>query len=456
MRATRTPHRRAFGRVAHGSHLAVMLALTAGVFAPPRASAQDRRAERQSPLTLAQVVAEARRANPRIAASRASVTAARAQIPIAGALPDPQVQFGLMNYGLRDFRPMDPLGMTQVQVMQMVPVAGQLGLAERIAATRANAVSSRSSDVEWDIRFRAAAAFYDLYATDAKIAVATETLRLLKDIASIARAMYEVGEGRQADVLRAEVEIARMHEDILTMRAMRTAAAGKLNALLDRPYDDPVGTPSLPLFTAAPPSLDSLVTLALLDRPMLRAAEADLVAAEQRVILTQREIWPDLQIGLSYGTRGGDMGREHMASLMVGASLPIFAGRRQYRMRDEAEAMRAMNAADLAAMRADTRGLVTAAHAELTRARALSSLCRTTIIPQAEATVQSALAAYRVGRVDFMTLLDSRMAVNEYRQRLVTLEAEEGMAWAELEMLAGRELLDTHTTDRTGDAGGTR
>jgi outer membrane protein TolC len=134
-----------------------------------------------------------------------------------------------------------------------------------------------------------------------------------------------------------------------------------------------------------------------------------------------------------------------MGSLMIGASIPIFARDRQLQMRDEANAMRAMAAADLSAMRAQTRGEVGAAYAELGRARNLALLYRTTILPQAEAAAASALAAYRVGKVDFMTLLDDRMTVNSYRQELYTLEGEEGKAWAELEMLTGRELFDAHT-----------
>ena len=59
------------------------------------------------------------------------------------------------------------------------------------------------------------------------------------------------------------------------------------------------------------------------------------------------------------------------------------------------------------------------------------------------------MSAYRVGTVDFMTLLDSRITVNTYRQELSVLEADEGKAWAELEMLTGRELIDSHSIART-------
>ena len=102
--------------------------------------------------------------------------------------------------------------------------------------------------------------------------------------------------------------------------------------------------------------------------------------------------------------------------------------------------------ADLAAMRAETRGKIGEAYAALSRARNLAQLYRTTVLPQAEATAASALASYRVGSVDFMTLLDDRMTVNQYRQQLYTLDADQGKAWAELEMLTGRALIDANST----------
>ena len=104
--------------------------------------------------------------------------------------------------------------------------------------------------------------------------------------------------------------------------------------------------------------------------------------------------------------------------------------------------MRQMATADLGFMRADTRGRATETYADLTRARNLQTLYRTTIIPQAEANVTSSLSAYRVGSIPFMTLVDSRTTVNRFRQELAVLEADEGRAWAELEMLLGAQLFD--------------
>jgi outer membrane protein TolC len=396
------------------------------------------------PLRLGDIYAAVRQHNPRAAAARSLADAARARIPGSRTPPDPQLQLGFMNYDIPGLRPMDPLGMTQLQLMQMVPTAGKLGLSGRITTARAAAEQERATDVEWELRSQSAMAYYEVFEAEQAVAIATETRRLLEDIAAVARTMYQVGEGRQADVLRAQVGIARMTEEVTRMEAMRVAAAARLNALLDRPVDTPVPAMSLPRFPDAVSPVDSLAALAALDRPMIRAGEEEVRAAEAMTTLARRELIPDLVVGVQYGQRSGEMGTERMGSLMLGASVPIFAGRRQLRMREEAAAMRAMAQADLAFMRADTRGRVGEAHATLTRARNLARLYLTTVLPQAEATVASALAAYRVGSVDFMTLLDDRMTVNDYRRQLVSLRAEEGRAWAELETLVGRELFDPY------------
>lgn len=393
-------------------------------------------------LELGEVYRIARVASPRAEAARAIASAARARIAPARLPPDPEIQLGFMNYTIPGLAPMDAIGMTQLQVMQMLPTAGKLGLSGRIAREQAAAAAERARDVEWDVRNQVAMAFYDLYATDRALDVARQTLRLLQDILRTAEAMYRVGEGRQPDVLRAQVAIARMVEDTIRMTTMRTGMAARLNALLNRPSDNVLGSPALSRFPDSLPSLDGVLTQSQGGRPMVQAAQREVEAATTQATLARREIWPDVTVGVQYGQRGSPMGTERMGSLMIGASVPVFANSRQLKMREETAAMRQMAEAELTEMRARTRGEVVQAYANLVKARNLTALYRTTVIPQAEATVTSALAAYRVGTVDFMTLLDSRMTVNEYRQQLFALEADQGKAWAELEMLIGAELFN--------------
>ena len=427
--------------------IAMMLTSTAPGMAQ---ASQPQIAETHTALSLGDLYREVQRANPRIQAARALSRAAQARVPGASRPPDPQFQLGLMNYALPRLAPMPVLGMNQLQLMQMLPLGGKLALAGRMASATATATGYRADDVSWDLRTQTAMAFYDLHTTDRGLDVARETLRLLRDIAATAEAMYRVGDGRQADVLRAQVEIARMVEDTLRMQAMRESMTARIDALLGRGPTVGIAAPILPAFPDSVPTRAWLDSVARDTRPMIRAGLEDVRAADASARLARKEIFPDILVGVQYAQQGGEMGTERMGSLMLGASLPIFARSRQLQMRVEADAMKQMAQADLAAMRAETGGKIGEAYAALTRARSLARLYRTTVLPQAEATVASALSAYRVGSVDFMTLLDDRMTVNKYRQELNVLDADQGKAWAELEMLVGVTLIDANR--RTGSA----
>ncbi len=398
-------------------------------------------------VTLAEVFRLLHAGNPRLEAARQMAIAADARIKPVSTLADPQIQFGAMNRNLPGLGLQDPLGMNQVQLMQMVPIAGQLGLAGRAAAAQATAARARAADVGWELRVRVAIAFYEIYQLDRTIEVNTATQILLRDIATTARTMYSVGRGRQADVLRASIEIDRMSEEIARMRAMREAAAARLNGLLDRPAETPVPTPALPRFPQTLATGDSLERAALVGRPLLAAGEADVTAAVAAERRARREIWPDLQVGTIYGQRPMAGGTDRMVSLMLGFSVPIWAGRRQFEMRRETEAMRLAAEAELRGLRADTRSRLGELAAVVRRSNALRDLYVGTILPQAEATVSAALSAYQAGEVDLPMLLDARMTVNRYRQQLFQLDADEGTALAELEMLLGQSLFDPAVTE---------
>jgi len=396
------------------------------------------------PLTIGALYRAVDSASPGIRAAQASALAAAARVPGTKRLPDPRLQFATMNRQLPGFGLQVPLGMNQVQLTQMFPVpgTGKLGLAGQAAQSRADAEQARVSESTWEQRSRAAMAFYDLYRADATLSVMRETLRLLEAASATVNGMYAVGEAKQADVLRAQLEIGRMTGQIAEMAAMRRTMTARLNTVLNRPTDAPTGVPQLPFFPDSMPSADSLTALALASRGMLQAGADQVRAASAAERLARRELWPDLEVGVIYGQQpmqGG--GTDRMLSIMVGASVPIWAGSRQLKMRDETVAMRQMAEDDLEAMRADTRGRVAELVTEIERARELHALYQRTLLPQADATVASARAAYQVGGVNFMTFLDAFMTVYGYRTEIHRLDAQEGQALAELEMVTAHPLV---------------
>jgi outer membrane protein TolC len=327
-----------------------------------------------------------------------------------------------------------------IQLMQMLPFPGKLAHSADIARIETAKSEREAEEVWWEVRTRAAVAFYDIHEADRRIEVMQETLALLEDFRRVAQAMYSAGEGRQSDVLRASVEVARMDADISRMRAMRVSAESRLNAALGSAADTPVKATVLPPLPTTLPERAALRRWADESRPVLAAERYGVEQARHRRELAAREIWPDLNLGAQYGQRPGEMGTERMGSLMLGFTLPVFAGRRQLQMRQEAAAMERMAEAELEDARAQVDARIGGLLAELESARTLIRLYRAEVLPQASVNVSSAYSAYRVGSVDFMTLVDAQMTENRYREELHALFAEYGRLFAELEMTIGREV----------------
>lgn len=403
---------------------------------------------RADTLDLARAVALARRANPRVAGAGAEVAAAGARIRPAGTLPDPTLAIGAMNYMLPSLSASrDPLSMNQVTLTQVVPVNGTLGLRRTVARFDSVRVASQRDalmlSVERDVRAR----YWELYHTDRALEIMDRTLAVVRELSNVATTMYTVGSTVQSDVVRAQVAVTRMQQEIIEMRLQRFASASALNALLGRPGEEPIVLPAVPgheehgaatqpLETPPLPSLESLVALADTGNPQVAAARAAVLGARTNETATRRMIYPDLGLGVAYGQRAGD---NDMLSLMVGVSVPVFARSRQFRMRDEARAMRDASEEMLRAMRLEVRSMLATAYAEAEAARRQVVLYAGGLVPQAVASYEAALAAYRVGRVDFPTALDAQMALLSYQHDLHRYEAMYGTAIAEIDRLIGRQ-----------------
>jgi outer membrane protein, heavy metal efflux system len=410
-------------------------ALLLGALLPARAPAQGSTSDT---LTLGAAIDLATKANPMLRASHLAADAAAQRVGPAGTLPDPQLQFGLMNRMVSQFgSTMDPMTMNQVQLMQMLPWPGKLGSARRAAEHTASAAQADAEDQTLMLAAQVRMAYSEVAAADRSLDVMRRTQGLLRDFLQVSTTMYSVGSAVQQDVLRAQVEVARMGEEITRMEQERVAMAARLNALLGREAGVPIPAVELPEPGEEPAPVDSLIALALAHRPALRAGAERVSAAEATLAGARRELYPDLQVGVAYQARPA---YDNMISLMVGISLPIFAGGRQLPMRRQMAAMRDMSAAELLNLRNETIARIVETRARAIRDRDLARLYRSSILPQARGAVQAALGSYRVGQVSFMQLVDNQMTVNQYEIETIRLLADYQQAVGDLIALTGGEL----------------
>jgi outer membrane protein TolC len=261
---------------------------------------------------------------------------------------------------------------------------------------------------------------------DRAIRIMEDTRELLRGFLEVSSTRYAVGEGLQQDVLQAQVAVAQMTEDITIMEQNRLALSARLNALLGREATTPIGPLELEEELAALESVDALMDAAVEARPALRAAQERTRAAEAG--------YPDFTLTLGYGERPQFV---DLATVMVGITIPLWAGARQLPLRREMAAMQSMEEARERDLYNQTSARIAELHAEAQRARNLLALYANAILPQAQASVESALSAYRVGRVDYLTLIQNQMTVNRYAIETVRLRSDYHRAMADLEALIG-------------------
>lgn len=416
--------------------------LAAALLAAPTAAAGQDGPMARDGLHLPEVLERAREANPRVRAAEALADAREVSRSWAGVLPDPRLQLGMMNLSLPGLNADMPSSMApSVQVAQSIPFPGKLGLEADIARRTAQMARADAAESWWTIRARAGRIFWEIYAADRRLEVLRDTRDRLEDFEIAARSLYGAGTGRQTDVLQAQVEVARLGADIARAEATRRAAVSRLNALLDRPARTPVARPVAPPLPAELPGADTLRRWAEAHRPAVERERLRVRRAETHSERAGREIWPDFTLGAAYGQRSvaGDVQR--MASFTVGFELPIFAGRRQLRQKDEASAMAEVARAELAETRAEVHARIGELVADLDRARELIRLYRDEVLPQARTTVESAFASYRAGAVDFRTLVNAQTTLNRYEEEFHRWVADYGGAVTEMETAVGRELL---------------
>lgn len=383
---------------------------------------------------LARALAIADSASPAIAAARLRADAAGERIAPAGTLPDPMVSLGLMNRRLDGFGADEMMTMNQVEISQRLPWFGTLGAATRAATAQAAVERIEVLEARAQLALRVSTSYVELAALDRTLRIEERTRDLLRAFLDVAMARYGAGDGLQQDVLQAQVGVAERNAQVVSLRQRRVGLAARLSALLGRAPGDPFPSLELPGPSTAPlPAPDALIAAAA-DRPALQAATARIEAARAGVELVRQENRPELLFSMAYGQRSmqGDM-----VTLMVGASVPIHAGSRAAPRVREMEAMQASAAAEAVDLRRDTEAQITELRASADEAGELARLYATSILPQARAAVESALSAYRVGRVDFQTLVQNELTVNRYETELVRLSAQYRLALAGIGALLG-------------------
>lgn len=400
--------------------------------------------EKRSDAQLQELLAEAARNNPEIRVAGSEHEAAQHRVSPAGALDDPMLEAGVVNAPLasQTFRRED-MTMKMLGLSQRFPYPGKRGLRRDVAAKDAESVAHAYQETVNRVARDVKAAYFELALVVESTRLVEENRRVLEQFLRISESRYAVGQGTQADVLKAQTQLTRMEDELIKLASERRAIEAELVRDLGRESDAGLPAPAALRLPAAALQFESLRETALKERPQLLGLQSLIDRSGKALDLARRDYYPDFDVKLSYGQREdmlNGMPRDDMVSLTVAVNLPVWQGSKRDPAVAEAIAMRNqatdMYQAQLNDVSSQLRQQVAGADQSLKSAR----LYETGILPQARLAVESSLAAYRVNRVDFLTLLDSQMTVLEYEIGYASALSNYNIALAEIELLTGKAL----------------
>ena len=415
----------------------ILLLLLAGASAGIRAAPPE-----PSDSQLQGLVAEAVRNSPEIRAAGNERLASQHRVSPAGALDDPMLEAGVLNApwsGLRLNR--EDMTMKMLGLSQKFPFPGKRelrqGVAEKDAESVGHAYQETVNRVVRDVK----TAYFELAFVTESARLVDKNRQALEQFLKISESRYSVGQGNQADVLKAQTQLSRMADELLKLGRDRRAVEGELMRALGR---GPGSNPPAPGALNAREStlqLEALQETALKERPQILGLKSLIDRGGKALELARKDYYPDFDVKFSYGQRDktpDGMSRDDLVSLTVAINLPVWRETKRDPRVAEAIAMRdqamELYQAQQNEIASKLRQQVANAEQSLKSAR----LYETGILPQARLAVESSLAAYRVNRVEFLTLLDSQMTVLNYEVSYAAALASYNKALAEIELLVGK------------------
>ncbi len=428
------------------SRQTVVLVLLVLVTFPP-AWVRQAEAKAEKHLTLQATVDLAIQDNPNLDEILARSEAMAAIPSQVGTLPDPVISFNALNMPTDSFD-MSQEAMTQMQfgLTQALPFPGKLALREEASSFAAKAAADNVDEARLRLVQNVKTRWWQIYSLDHALEIVERNRELFRQLIQIASIKYEVGKGLQQDVLLAQLELSKLHDQKIKLIGLRSKIVARLNRLIDRHANIEISLPA-----QVPTKLPAIADETLLyrkaekSRPLLRQLRNEVAGAKSLLSLAKKDLYPDFKVGAFYGVRQGDNppsvggNRSDFLSVKLSMNLPVFSARKQ----DKAVAQKSSELQQKIYNQQDTlNGVlmqISEAAADFKRSKEQFLLVESGIIPQARQTVDSMLSGYQVNKVDFLNLIRSQITLLSYENRYWQSLSEANQALARLAAAVGEE-----------------
>lgn len=389
-------------------------------------------------VNLADLLREAEQKHPAIRAVARMVEAKRARVPQAKSLPDPTATVGWMgNIAPFDVQRGDPSSYRGISAMEEFPYPGKLRLRGEIASKDVSAEQWTLEAVRRQIRREVEIAYFELWSVEKALDITQKDKDLLEKFERIAEEKYKVGKGLQQDVLRAQVEVSRVLQRLTILQQRQRTFQAEINSLLLRPPDSPLGPLAPVEKSLLNYSLEELLSHAEASAPEIRRQQELIEQSQYAVNLARKDYYPDFRVGYMYQQRPN---MPDMHGFTFGINIPIFYKTKQRQAENEAASSLAGNHETREAIRTALFFQVEEQYLQARASDELLTLYSKAIVPQSTLALESGLASYQVGSLDFLSLITSFTSVLDYEINYYDELANYQKALARLEEITGIQL----------------
>lgn len=396
-------------------------------------------AQQRVPLTIGEAERLALEQEPGLAALHERAAALDEESVAAGQLPDPELRVALLNYPI-DSGGFSTEGMTQAQLAyrQRFPAGDSRDYGALKFESLADAASRNADARERELRTRTREAWLEVYYWQRAYDIVTELRPFFSDLVTVTRSLYRVGRKTQHDLLRAELEYAKLDDRLIDIDRRRGQAQSALSRWVGEDAYRTVSA-SLPPWTEIPSR--EVLRERLAHHPLVAAADARIAAQDAAVVHAEERKKPGWALDVGYGYREGFQPngepRSDFISVAVTFDLPVFSSNRQDRSLAAALRERTATRYDKAEL---LRGLSSQLDSEYVRWQDLDrrlTLFETEILELSASQAQAALLAYQADAGDFADVIRSFIDDLNTRVDFVRLQVERGQSYAMLDNLGG-------------------
>ncbi|MEJ7600222.1 MAG: TolC family protein [Kofleriaceae bacterium] len=372
--------------------------------------------------------------NPDVAAAQEAFRAAVGEIDQATALEDPMLTYEIAPLSVASS---DAAFGQRIQLSQQLPFPGKRRLKGDVAAAEAEAMRGDVEAVRLELAQMASGLFDDYYLVTRSLVINAHHQELVARVKKAAEAQYVVGRAAQQDPLQAEVELAQLESDHVSLEAELDLVVAQLNRLLHRAPQLKLPRPpaTLPSYKASTETVAQLQDLAISKLPQRASSSARIRGGQAAIALAEKQFYPDFEVMASYDSMW-DM-REHQWMVGIGINLPFQRASRRAAV-DQAEARVARARSEDDRLVDTIRTEVHRAHRRMLEAVRIVEIFEQRLVPASRDHVNAALAGFPSGQTGFLAVIGAERTQREVELKLEAARAELSRRHAALDRAVGR------------------